>query len=112
MSSDVSRGSESPTGFEPKATGCFRYSSRVFTEGNHACDDIPYKCRPYIADWFARQLANCSLASRGTPLEVGIQPGYQDAQESVSRRRLVHRVMLDALQDRERFRLPGALESR
>lgn len=29
----------------------------IFPEGNHACDNIPYKCRPYIADWVARQLA-------------------------------------------------------
>jgi 2,6-dihydroxypseudooxynicotine hydrolase len=28
----------------------------VFPEGNHVCDNIPYKVRPLMADWMARQL--------------------------------------------------------
>jgi 2,6-dihydroxypseudooxynicotine hydrolase len=28
----------------------------VFPEGNHVCDNIPYKVRPLMADWIARQL--------------------------------------------------------
>jgi 2,6-dihydroxypseudooxynicotine hydrolase len=28
----------------------------VFPEGNHACDNIPYKVRPLMADWVAEQL--------------------------------------------------------
>jgi 2,6-dihydroxypseudooxynicotine hydrolase len=28
----------------------------LFPEGNHVCDNIPYKVRPYMADWLARQL--------------------------------------------------------
>ena len=28
----------------------------VFPEGNHVCDNIPYKARPLMADWMARQL--------------------------------------------------------
>lgn len=28
----------------------------VFAEGNHVCDNIPYKVRPLMADWLARQL--------------------------------------------------------
>jgi dipeptidyl aminopeptidase/acylaminoacyl peptidase len=29
----------------------------VFPEGNHVCDNIPYKYRPLMADWAARHLA-------------------------------------------------------
>lgn len=29
----------------------------VFPEGNHVCDNIPYKVRPLMADWMALQLA-------------------------------------------------------
>jgi dipeptidyl aminopeptidase/acylaminoacyl peptidase len=29
---------------------------QVFAEGNHVCDNIPYKVRPLMADWMARQL--------------------------------------------------------
>lgn len=29
---------------------------RVFPEGNHVCDNIPYKVRPLMADWMAEQL--------------------------------------------------------
>lgn len=28
----------------------------VFAEGNHVCDNIPYKVRPLMADWMARKL--------------------------------------------------------
>jgi len=28
----------------------------VFPDGNHVCDNIPYKVRPLMADWVARQL--------------------------------------------------------
>ncbi len=28
----------------------------LFQEGNHVCDNIPYKVRPMMADWMARQL--------------------------------------------------------
>jgi hypothetical protein len=28
----------------------------VFPEGNHVCDNIPYKARPLMANWMARQL--------------------------------------------------------
>jgi hypothetical protein len=28
----------------------------VFAEGNHVCDNIPYKARPLMADWLAHQL--------------------------------------------------------
>ena len=28
----------------------------VFAEGNHVCDNIPYKVRPLMADWLSRQL--------------------------------------------------------
>ena len=28
----------------------------VFPDGNHVCDNIPYKARPLMADWMARQL--------------------------------------------------------
>ena len=28
----------------------------VFPEGNHVCDNIPYKARPLMADWMARRL--------------------------------------------------------
>jgi 2,6-dihydroxypseudooxynicotine hydrolase len=30
---------------------------RIFDEGNHVCDNIPYKVRPLMADWLAKQLA-------------------------------------------------------
>jgi 2,6-dihydroxypseudooxynicotine hydrolase len=29
---------------------------RVFPEGNHVCDNIPYKVRPLMADWMVQQL--------------------------------------------------------
>ena len=29
----------------------------IFPEGNHVCDNIPYKVRPLMADWMAQQLA-------------------------------------------------------
>lgn len=29
---------------------------RVFDEGNHVCDNIPYKVRPLMADWLAEHL--------------------------------------------------------
>lgn len=29
---------------------------RVFAEGNHVCDNIPYKVRPLMADWLAEKL--------------------------------------------------------
>jgi 2,6-dihydroxypseudooxynicotine hydrolase len=29
----------------------------VFPEGNHVCDNIPYKVRPLMADWLAHRLA-------------------------------------------------------
>ena len=28
----------------------------IFPEGNHVCDNIPYKVRPLMADWMAQQL--------------------------------------------------------
>jgi dienelactone hydrolase len=28
----------------------------LFPEGNHVCDNVPYKVRPMMADWMARQL--------------------------------------------------------
>jgi hypothetical protein len=28
----------------------------VFPDGNHVCDNIPYKVRPLMADWMAREL--------------------------------------------------------
>ena len=28
----------------------------IFAEGNHVCDNIPYKVRPLMADWMAEQL--------------------------------------------------------
>jgi 2,6-dihydroxypseudooxynicotine hydrolase len=28
----------------------------VFPEGNHVCDNIPYKVRPLMADWMAETL--------------------------------------------------------
>ena len=28
----------------------------LYPEGNHVCDNIPYKVRPLMADWLARQL--------------------------------------------------------
>jgi 2,6-dihydroxypseudooxynicotine hydrolase len=28
----------------------------LFPEGNHVCDNIPYKVRPLMADWMAREL--------------------------------------------------------
>ena len=28
----------------------------LYPEGNHVCDNIPYKVRPMMADWMARQL--------------------------------------------------------
>jgi dipeptidyl aminopeptidase/acylaminoacyl peptidase len=30
----------------------------VFPEGNHVCDNIPYKARPLMADWMAQQLGS------------------------------------------------------
>jgi 2,6-dihydroxypseudooxynicotine hydrolase len=32
----------------------------VFPEGNHVCDNIPYKVRPLMADWMARQLGTAT----------------------------------------------------
>jgi dipeptidyl aminopeptidase/acylaminoacyl peptidase len=32
----------------------------VFPEGNHVCDNIPYKVRPLMADRMARQLRSPS----------------------------------------------------
>jgi 2,6-dihydroxypseudooxynicotine hydrolase len=29
----------------------------IFPEGSHVCDNIPYKIRPCVSDWMARQLA-------------------------------------------------------
>jgi dienelactone hydrolase len=29
----------------------------IFPDGNHVCDNIPYKVRPLMADWLARHLA-------------------------------------------------------
>jgi hypothetical protein len=29
----------------------------VFPEGNHVCDNIPYKARPLMADWMAAKLS-------------------------------------------------------
>jgi dienelactone hydrolase len=29
----------------------------IFAEGNHVCDNIPYKVRPLMADWLAQRLA-------------------------------------------------------
>ena len=29
---------------------------RIFPEGDHACDNISYKVRPYTADWMAEKL--------------------------------------------------------
>ena len=37
----------------------------VFPEGNHVCDNIPYKVRPLMADWMARQLS--SAGAPGAP---------------------------------------------
>jgi 2,6-dihydroxypseudooxynicotine hydrolase len=28
----------------------------LFEEGNHVCNNIPYKYKPYMADWMRRQL--------------------------------------------------------
>ena len=28
----------------------------LYPEGNHVCDNVPYKVRPMMADWMARQL--------------------------------------------------------
>src|SRR5271165_1111891 len=28
----------------------------IFAEGNHVCDNIPYKARPLMADWLAQHL--------------------------------------------------------
>ena len=30
---------------------------KVFPEGNHVCDNIPYQVRPLMADWMAQQLS-------------------------------------------------------
>jgi dipeptidyl aminopeptidase/acylaminoacyl peptidase len=30
---------------------------KIFAEGNHVCDNIPYKARPLMADWMAEKLA-------------------------------------------------------
>jgi len=39
----------------------------VFPEGNHVCDNIPYKVRPLMADWMACQLR----AAPGEPGRTG-----------------------------------------
>lgn len=33
-----------------------RAALQIFSEGNHVCDNIPYKVRPLMADWLAEQL--------------------------------------------------------
>jgi 2,6-dihydroxypseudooxynicotine hydrolase len=35
-----------------------RAELRVFAEGNHVCDNIPYKVRPLMADWLADALTS------------------------------------------------------
>jgi 2,6-dihydroxypseudooxynicotine hydrolase len=29
----------------------------MFEDGNHVCNNIPYKCRPLQADWMKRRLS-------------------------------------------------------
>jgi 2,6-dihydroxypseudooxynicotine hydrolase len=28
----------------------------LFDEGNHVCNNVPYRWRPLVADWLAREL--------------------------------------------------------
>jgi 2,6-dihydroxypseudooxynicotine hydrolase len=37
----------------------------VFPEGNHVCDNIPYKVRPLMADWMALQLRAAPVTGQG-----------------------------------------------
>jgi 2,6-dihydroxypseudooxynicotine hydrolase len=30
----------------------------IYEEGNHVCNNIPYKYRPLVSDWMRQQLAN------------------------------------------------------
>ena len=30
----------------------------LFENGSHVCSNIPYRCRPLVADWMAEQLAS------------------------------------------------------
>jgi dipeptidyl aminopeptidase/acylaminoacyl peptidase len=38
---------------------------KVFEEGNHVCDNIPYKVRPFMTDWMAEKLGAAGRAGAG-----------------------------------------------
>ena len=42
---------------------------KLYPDGNHVCDNIPYKVRPLMADWLARQLG---LSASWWRLEEGL----------------------------------------
>ena len=59
----------------------------LYEEGNHVCNNIPYKYRPLVADWLRKELANrCGIGLRRPRWRVGTRSRESSWTNTSSRR--------------------------